>query len=237
MKLRVTIDKVTTMLRKSVSGQRGRWIGLTANYPLNKPIVSSLPMTSLLSSTINACDFVFLSKSDRSLDTIMHWCNINNQHLTTSKISTSYISYIIGDIFVRNVYPRVFAALFARFGQTGGGSRSPGGAAISVLRLETRLLHPGLLQRLGDKLRRLREAPGQQRGPMRPLRRSVGRAETETGELRLWWDLWEHLQDKVTCLYDQKFSSKYQNPQTFNLTEHVLSTFSARWKDSVQEQL
>ena len=69
-------------MRKSVSGQHGQWFGLTANYPLNKPIVSSLPMTSLLSSTINACDFVFLSKFDRSLDTML-WCNIHNQQINT----------------------------------------------------------------------------------------------------------------------------------------------------------
>ena len=85
------------MLRKSVSGQRSKWLCLTANYPLNKPIVSSLPMTSLLSSTINACDFIFLSKSDRSLDT-MHWCVISAintlhhrgyLHLTSSEIYLS----------------------------------------------------------------------------------------------------------------------------------------------------
>ena len=205
------------MLRKSVSGQRSKWLCLTANYPLNKPIVSSLPMTSLLSSTINACDFIFLSKSDRSLDT-MHWCNIHNQHFTSSRISTSYI---IGDIFVRNVCSLVFAVWSARSGQTGEGSWSPGGAAISVLSLETRLLHPGLLQRLGDKLRRLWEAPGQQRGPVRDLRWSVGRAQAETGELRLWCGICWNIYKINSCLNDEKFSFKYKNLRNLSRVSYV----------------
>ena len=74
------------------------------------------------------------------------------------------------------------AARFARSGQTRGGSRPPGGAAVPVLGLEARLLHPGLLQRLGDKLRRLQQTSGEKRGPVRDLRRPLGRAQAETGE-------------------------------------------------------
>ena len=76
-------------------------------------------------------------------------------------------------------------------GQAHRWSRPPGGAAVPVLRLETRVLHPGALQRLGDKLRGLHQAPGHQRGPVRAMRRPLGRAQAEAGELEDLWDIYK----------------------------------------------